>query len=204
VQKIHKDKPFHVMIGGGDQIYNDGIRVNGPLRKWSTMPNPAKRRSHKFPESLRKQCDDYYVANYIRWYSTEPFAGANGKIPQLNLWDDHDIIDGFGSYVDDFMRCDVFRGIGSVALKYYLLFQQHLPPPVSTYTTDAPQTMEAGPNGAQVDPAQAKNTFVLQGEKEDPSYIIGHKPGPYIAEHSRSIYARLGARMAFFWHRCSY
>ena len=24
-------------------------------------------------------------------YSTEPFAGANGQIPQLNLWDDHDV-----------------------------------------------------------------------------------------------------------------
>lgn len=24
-------------------------------------------------------------------YGTEPFAGANGKIPQVNLWDDHDV-----------------------------------------------------------------------------------------------------------------
>lgn len=24
-------------------------------------------------------------------YGTEPFAGANGRIPQLNLWDDHDV-----------------------------------------------------------------------------------------------------------------
>jgi hypothetical protein len=24
-------------------------------------------------------------------YSMEPFAGANGQIPQLNLWDDHDV-----------------------------------------------------------------------------------------------------------------
>lgn len=45
------------------------------------------------------------------------------------------IIDGFGSYVDDFMQCDVFRGIGGVAHKYYLLFQHHLAPPVSSYTT---------------------------------------------------------------------
>jgi PhoD related phosphatase len=124
------------------------------------------------------------------------------------------IIDGFGSYVSDFMKCDVFRGIGGTAYKYYMLFQHHLPPPVSTYTTgisiwchgwlssnediDAPQTMEAGTNGVGVDPEQLKNTFVLQGQEEEPSYIIGSKPGPYVAEHSRSIYARLGARMAFF------
>jgi hypothetical protein len=198
VVRVHKETPFHVMIGGGDQIYNDGIRVNGPLQPWSAIPNPKKRRDFKFPETLRKACDDYYVANYIRWYSTEPFASANGQIPQLNLWDDHDIIDGFGSYVSDFMKCDVFRGIGGTAYKYYMLFQHHLPPPVSTYTTDAPQTMEAGVNGVGADPEQMKDTFVLQGQEEDTCYIIGPKPGPYVAEHSRSIYARLGARMAFF------
>lgn len=33
------------------------------------------------------------------------------------------------------MKCDVFRGIGGTAHKYYVLFQHHLPPPSSTYTT---------------------------------------------------------------------
>ena len=198
VVRVHKERPFHVMVGGGDQIYNDGIRVSGPLQRWASMRNPKKRRDFKFPETLRKDCDAYYVANYIRWYSTEPFASANGQIPQLNIWDDHDIIDGFGSYVSDFMKCDVFRGIGGTAYKYYMLFQHHLPPPVSTYTTDAPQTMEAGVNGVGEDPEQMKDTFVLQGQEEEPCYINGPKPGPYVAEHSRSIYARLGARMAFF------
>lgn len=51
------------------------------------------------------------------------------------LTSDSQIIDGFGSYVDQFMRCDVFRGIGGTAHKYYRLFQHHLPPPPSTYTS---------------------------------------------------------------------
>ncbi|CZR60820.1 uncharacterized protein PAC_10716 [Phialocephala subalpina] len=196
VNRVHEKTPFHVMIGGGDQIYNDGIRVGGPLRPWTDIGNPHKRREYPFPESLRKQCDDYYVNNYIRWYGTEPFASANGQIAQLNIWDDHDIIDGFGSYVDEFMRCSVFRGIGGVANKFYLLFQHHLAPPLSTYTTDAPQT--TGHDGVGTDPRQLENTYVLQEESIDSSYIIGSKPGPYVAEHSRSIYARLGARIAFF------
>jgi PhoD related phosphatase len=58
--------------------------------------------------------------------------------------------------------------------------------------------MEPGADGVGADPTQLKDTYVLQNEEEDPSYIIGDKPGPYVAEHSRSIYARLGARMAFF------
>lgn len=91
VNRKHKQAPFHVMLGGGDQIYNDGIRVNGPLRAWTDEANPKKRRDFPFPEKLRSECDDYYLNNYIRWYNTEPFSTANGQIPQVNIWDDHDV-----------------------------------------------------------------------------------------------------------------
>jgi hypothetical protein len=42
-----------------------------------------------------------------------------------------------------------------------------------------------------------KDTFVLKETKEDPSYIVGSKPGPYVEERSRSIYCQLGARIGF-------
>lgn len=89
VLRVHEQKPFHVMIGGGDQIYNDGVRVGGPLRAWTDMGNPRKRREYPFNESLRDECDSYYFNNYIKWFSTEPFASANHQIPQINVWDDH-------------------------------------------------------------------------------------------------------------------
>lgn len=91
VLRKHEARPFHVMLGGGDQIYNDGIRVNGPLRAWTDISNPKKRRDFPFSEKLRAECDDYYLKNYIRWYNTAPFAIANGQIPQVNIWDDHDV-----------------------------------------------------------------------------------------------------------------
>lgn len=91
VMRKHEAAPYHVMLGGGDQIYNDGIRVNGPLRPWTEIHNPQKRRDFPFPDKLRAECDDYYLKNYIRWYNTEPFSTANGQIPQLNIWDDHDV-----------------------------------------------------------------------------------------------------------------
>lgn len=197
VLRMHEQKPFHVMIGGGDQIYNDGVRVNGPLRAWTDIGNPHKRREFPFNEELRAQCDEYYFNNYVRWYGAKPFATANGQIPQLNIWDDHDIIDGFGSYTDHFMRCHVFRGIGGVAHKYYLLFQHHISPPKSTFTTDAPNTMDIQEDSTPADPVQMKDTFVMTETNEDPSYIVGTKPGPYVEEHSRNIYCQLGARIAF-------
>ncbi|KAK4987076.1 hypothetical protein LTR66_007692, partial [Elasticomyces elasticus] len=198
VIRMQKEKPMHVMIGGGDQIYNDGVRVDGPLKPWTEIGNPQKRRAYPFNEEMRAQCDEYYFQNYVKWYNAEPFASANGQIPQLNIWDDHDIIDGFGSYTDHFMRCPVFRGIGGVAHKYYSLFQHHIPPPKSTFTTDAPATMNVSPDGSTpVDAVQLKDTFVMTPKSDDPSYIIGLKPGPYVAERSRSIYCQLGARIAF-------
>ncbi|EOD44912.1 putative transcription factor btf3 protein [Neofusicoccum parvum UCRNP2] len=197
VNRIHATKPFHVMIGGGDQIYNDGVRVDGPLKAWTDIGNPKKRQHFPFNEQLRAECDEYYYKNYVRWYTSRPFSDANGQIPQLNIWDDHDIIDGFGSYTDHFMRCAVFRGIGGVAHKYYLLFQHHLPPPKSTFTTDAPKTVEPGPDGTPADPVQIDDTFVAEETEEQDSYIIGAKPGPYVEERSRSIYCQLGARIAF-------
>ena len=100
VMRTHEKKPFHVMIGGGDQIYNDNIKQNGPLRPWCEIANPIKRRDFPFTDELRAQCDKHYFENYMNWYSTEPFSYANGSIPQINIWDDHDIIDGFGSYTD--------------------------------------------------------------------------------------------------------
>ncbi|MCJ1314124.1 hypothetical protein MMC25_007804 [Agyrium rufum] len=197
VMRMHKTKPFHVIIGGGDQIYNDGVRVKGPLRPWTDIVNPRKRRDYPFPETLRKACDDYYFSNYNTWYATEAFASANAQIAQINIFDDHDIIDGFGSYTDHFMTCAVFRGIGGVAFKYYCLFQHHVPPPRSTYTTDAPQTAQGeGIDGPGMDPAQLKDTFVM-AEKPDSSFIIGKRPGPYVEEPSRSLYMRLGKSMAF-------
>ena len=186
------------MIGGGDQIYNDGVRVNGPLKAWTDIGNPHKRRNYPFDNKMREDCDKYYYENYVRWYSTEPFASANAAIPQVNIWDDHDIIDGFGSYTDKFMKCAVFRGIGGVSFKYYCLFQHHTAPPISTFTTDAPQTMSANHHGtASEDPRQTENTYVYKGTADDPSWIVGKTPGPYVEERSRSLYMRLGKRIAF-------
>jgi len=200
VLRMHEQRPFHVMIGGGDQIYNDGVRVDGPLKPWTDIGNPHKRREYPFNRKMRDECDEYYYNNYIRWYSCKPFSTSNGQIPQVNIWDDHDIIDGFGSYTDHFMNCAVFRGIGGVAHKYYLLFQHHLAPPKSTYTTDAPETMAVDASGQETTPAdlaQLQNTFVMTDDEGDPSYIIGQKAGPYVEERSRNIYCQLGARIAF-------
>ena len=59
------------------------------------------------------------------WFSQGLFGVANSQIPMVNIWDDHDIIDGFGSYPSHFNGCPVFSGLGRIAQKHYLLFQHH-------------------------------------------------------------------------------
>ncbi|KAK5168282.1 uncharacterized protein LTR77_006851 [Saxophila tyrrhenica] len=209
VLRMQAQQPFHVMIGGGDQIYNDSVRTDGPLKPWTAIGNPRKRREFPFDEDMRARCDQYYYDNYVTWYGTEPFAAANAQIPQLNIWDDHDIIDGFGSYTDHFMQCAVFRGIGGVAHKYYMLFQHHIPPPASTFTTAAKESKHHGVHSAKaaapkletegqpLDPVQLERTFVMKPTHEDPSYIMGPRAGPYVEERSRNMYCQLGKRIAY-------
>jgi PhoD related phosphatase len=189
VLRIHKEHPFHVMIGGGDQIYNDGIRVSGPLKEWTAIANPKKRYEYEYAP-MSEEVDKWYFENYGKWYCSEPFSTANAQIPQVNVWDDHDIIDGFGSYTDHFMRSPVFLGIGAVAFKYYMLFQHHTPPPEDIdYKEHSTLDSSSG--------LPRNQSKVYPEKEEDSSWILGSAPGPYITQRSRSIYTRLGKRVAF-------
>ena len=93
---------------------------------------------------------------------------ANAQIPMQNIYDDHDIIDGFGSYPHQFMQCPVFSNLGRAAFKYYLLFQH------------------------QSSIAEASSL-----ENWDKSIIFGVEKGPYIKELSRSIITWLGKDVLF-------
>ena len=58
--------------------------------------------------------------------------------------------------------------------------------------------MKAGADGtAGPDPRQLKDAYVYTETADDRSWIVGRRPGPYVEERSRSLYMRLGARMAF-------
>ncbi|KAG0230204.1 hypothetical protein BGX31_005960 [Mortierella sp. GBA43] len=47
------------------------------------------------------------------------------SIPSVNMWDDHDTIDGYGSYPDSMQRSPVMMTIGATSRRFYLLFQHH-------------------------------------------------------------------------------
>lgn len=127
-------------------MYNDCISEKTTLfAEWVKSKNPLHKHSQAWSEEMSEELEDFYLYRYCRsylryqtqqlltldegeWFSQGLFGIANCQIPMVNMWDDHDIIDGFGSYPSHFNGCDVFIGLGEIALKYYLLFQhQSLP-----------------------------------------------------------------------------
>ncbi|KAI3338209.1 hypothetical protein F4824DRAFT_488722 [Ustulina deusta] len=161
----HQTRPFHVMIGGGDQLYNDAVAHKAKrFREWLALKNPLHKSNAPFTAAMQDELEAFYLERYMTWFSQGLFGLANSQIPMVNMYDDHDIIDGFGSYPHHFMKSPVFSGLGNVAFKYYLLFQHQSVP--------------------------------SETEKDERSWCLGVKPGPYINQLSRSLFVSLGARVA--------
>ncbi|KAG5921292.1 hypothetical protein E4U42_005917 [Claviceps africana] len=121
----HQSQPFHVMIGGGDQIYNDSVAQKCELfDEWLDIRNPEHKHGAAFTVEMQNEMEEFYLGRYCMWFSRGLFALAASQIPMVNMYDDHDIFDGYGSYPDHYMKSPVFAGLGAVAFKYYMLFQQ--------------------------------------------------------------------------------
>ncbi|KAF1813712.1 hypothetical protein P152DRAFT_513105 [Eremomyces bilateralis CBS 781.70] len=171
VLNAHTLRPFHVMVGGGDQVYNDRATVETErLAEWCAVKRPGAKEDWPFSAEMQEELEEFYLNRYAMWFSQGLFGMAAGMIPMVNIWDDHDIIDGFGSYPHHFMSSPVFSGIGNVAYKYYMLFQHH----------SLPQELE----------------------KDEPSWILGAEPGPYIQELSRNLFLSFGKQIAFLGLDC--
>ncbi|CDK29515.1 unnamed protein product [Kuraishia capsulata CBS 1993] len=181
VLRRHSKLPYHVMIGGGDQIYADSISYEcPPFAEW--LKHKKLLSTDPLTPEIVTAYEEYYLHHYLKWFGSGYWKGSAGstwqpmlpmsmaQIPSINVFDDHDIIDGFGSYKEHTMSQPIFKGVGKSAFKYYLLFQQHTSP-------------------------DEKNSV-------DKSWIFGTRPGPYIGERSRSMWARLGKEVGFAGFDC--
>ena len=90
VLNSHQTRPFHVMIGGGDQIYNDAVMKQSPLfGDWLEMKNPHHKHEAEFTPALLEELETFYLERYSMWFSQGLFGMANAQIPMVNMWDDH-------------------------------------------------------------------------------------------------------------------
>nr|AYM52657.1 hypothetical protein [Aggregicoccus edonensis] len=136
---------FGLLIGGGDQIYADSL-FNSPhdfpllwkfARKLSNKERMLLRLGEDW-EPLRARV----LAGYVRLYCDTWGEGSGtsemlARVPGLFTWDDHDILDGWGS-LELLQECDVYRMLYPEAARAFEAFQlgregysgQSLPSPV--------------------------------------------------------------------------
>ncbi|GFF27638.1 uncharacterized protein YGR266W [Aspergillus udagawae] len=159
----HQTRPFHVMVGGGDQIFNDKVMVESPrFHEWVKIKNLTDKYDTPFDPEFRAEIESFYLENYSAWFSQGLFSLANSQIPMVNIWNDHDIIEGFGSYPDEFMATPVISGLGRIAFKYYLLFQHH------SVTEETEADEPSWLLGAQLGPyinQRSRNVFMSMGKE---------------------------------------
>lgn len=86
----HQIRPFHVMIGGGDQVYNDAVTCQTTLfQEWLGIKNPHHKHSQPFSEEMQDEMEIFYLERYSMWFSQGLFGMADSQIPMINIWDDH-------------------------------------------------------------------------------------------------------------------
>jgi hypothetical protein len=163
----HSQAPFHVLVGGGDQIYCDSLTREPELQEW-VKAKADHRINFPLTDEISDAIDRFFFNHYCQHFRSGAFARANSSIPMLNMTDDHDLIDGFGSYPDELQSAPVFRTIGSKGYFFYLLFQCFINVEI---------------DGTDDNPGRHWNKSVIIGEM-----------GPYIPSPSHSFLGYIGPR----------
>ncbi|MBK8484643.1 MAG: alkaline phosphatase family protein [Saprospiraceae bacterium] len=98
-----KSKDAKFVIGGGDQMYADSSGEKYNIWKWLK----------KFKNHITAQCSDvdgnlivdmvvdrlvvYYRELYVKYWKDHSLKDVYKQFPQYMIWDDHEIMDGWGS-----------------------------------------------------------------------------------------------------------
>jgi PhoD related phosphatase len=119
----HAERPFHLLLQGGDQLYADPMWREVPaLAEWRRRFWWQRRRA-PFTAAMAEAVADDYFDRYCWFWSQPELAQVLATIPSLMMWDDHDIFDGWGSWSDSWLQCPTFRGIWQAAREHFALFQ---------------------------------------------------------------------------------
>ena len=117
---------YHLLLLGGDQVYSDSMWETVPsLRDWNEL-SFKKGNARAFTEEMRRQTEQFFFKLYVERWSQPEVAALLASVPMVAMWDDHDLLDGWGSYPEERQRCPVFQGIGAIATTMFRTFQLHL------------------------------------------------------------------------------
>ncbi|KAI9871924.1 MAG: hypothetical protein M1830_002290 [Pleopsidium flavum] len=167
------------MIGGGDQIYNDAVTQQTTLfREWLSIKNPHHKHSTPFSAEMREELETFYLERYSMWFSQGLFGMANSQIPMINIWDDH--------ATSNEEIADIIDGFGS--------YPHHF--------MSSPVFTGLGAVAFKYYMLFQHQSVPDEAQADEPSWLLGAAPGPYINELSRSVFMSLGRKVALLGLDC--
>jgi hypothetical protein len=121
---------FSLLLGGGDQLYADSL-FDAPMElpllwRFAHQFSLKKRVLFQLGESWEQE-RARVLAAYVRLYCLNWSEGSGlsemlARVPGAFTWDDHDILDGWGSQ-ELLQGCDVYRMIYPEAARAFEAFQ---------------------------------------------------------------------------------
>lgn len=122
IAEKHAEQPYHLSVQGGDQVYGDQV--------WHSHPELTRFKNDReavvgkaLDQSVEAAIFDHYFNLYVDTWSDTNTAPVLARVPSVMIWDDHDIIDGWGSWPDDIQNSEIYEGLFQAAHQTYLGFQ---------------------------------------------------------------------------------
>ncbi len=120
---LNQQHPYSLMIMGGDQLYADSIWTEIESLKQLIEKTKEEIIAFQPDVALEQEIDLFYEQLYLKRWNEAETSLALASIPQIMMWDDHDIFDGWGSYPEEINNCPLYQTIFTYARKHFALFQ---------------------------------------------------------------------------------
>jgi hypothetical protein len=128
IKEQHLSDPYHLAIGGGDQIYMDDVWKLPCLKNWHLLSSNEKLTYEPSDQTIHEISQFYKNTYDDRWFESYEYMHVLPQIPSINMWDDHEIIDGYGSYPSNVQNSPIMKAIYKVARRAFMIYQLHMKP----------------------------------------------------------------------------
>ena len=120
----HAEQPFHVLVGGGDQLYCDGcvaplhlslcvslksefccrVAREPELQEWMNHPNRKEKMHYSVTQDMSDAIDRFYFNHYCKSFRSGAFARASSSMYVI-----------FGRYLEDALLRSILKTDGEHA-----------------------------------------------------------------------------------------
>jgi alkaline phosphatase D len=100
-----EDLRLRFLIGGGDQVYCDGVES---INIWKFLNKKIKKKKDGHPNYPSQEAMlSWFRSIYRGYWNFNPLQQIFANTPTYMMWDDHELCDGFGSYRHDALKEDI-------------------------------------------------------------------------------------------------